>query len=329
MKTAYLILAHQHPPQVARLIRALRSEEACFFLHVDRKANLAAFKEAIPPSRQVCYVPEPERVKVYWGGFSPVQATLRLLHCAYHATDRFERYCLLSGSDFPIKSNYQIRDAFGTQKEFISIEQALYAPAAESRVHCISRYHFYDYGLLNPRTSPFPALPRLAARLSNHVPRPQYKRIPLYQGSQWWALTGRMIGYIINFLKKYPDYLSFHRYTLVPDEVFFHSIVKNSPWAANIQHDFEQGTLPGGTSPERGCHFVDWHSGDTPPKVLDESDLDRLLDSKALFARKFVEPVSTTLLERLDSLRNRAGKSSERSLVLPNRGEGALGLMAG
>lgn len=329
MKTAYLILAHQQPRQVARLIGALRSEEACFFLHVDRKANLAAFKEVIPPSRWVCYVPEPERVKVYWGGFSPVQATLRLLHCAYHDAQRFDRYCLLSGADFPVKHNDQIREAFATQKEFISIEQALYAPAAVYRAHYINRYHFYDHDLLNPRTSPFPALPRLAARLSHRVPRPQYKRIPLYQGSQWWALTGRMVGYIISFLKKYPDYLSFHRYTLVPDEVFFHSIVKSSPWAANIQHDFEQGTLPGGTCPERGCHFVDWHSGDTPPKVLDASDLDRLLDSKALFARKFVEPASTPLLEKLESLLSRAGDSSGRSLVLPERGEGTFGLMAG
>lgn len=329
MKTAYLILAHQQPRQVARLICALRSEGTCFFLHVDRKANLAAFKEAIPPSRQVCYVPDPERVKVLWGGFSPVQATLRLLHCAYHSADRFERYCLLSGADFPIKHNDRIREAFATEKEYISIEQALYAPATVPGAHSIDRYHFYDYELLNPRTSRFPALPRLAARFSRKVSRPRYQHIPLYQGSQWWALTGKMIGYIMNFIRKYPDYLSFHRFTLVPDEVFFHSIVKSSPWAANIHHDFEQGTFSGGTSPERGCHFVDWHSGDTVPKVLGPTDMERLLDSKALFARKFEGPGAEAMLDNLERLLANGGEPATRSLFLPKRGAGTLDLMAG
>jgi hypothetical protein len=44
MKTAYLILAHQQPRQVARLIQSLSSEWSYFFVHVDRKASLPAFK---------------------------------------------------------------------------------------------------------------------------------------------------------------------------------------------------------------------------------------------------------------------------------------------
>jgi hypothetical protein len=328
MTTAYLILAHQQPQQVARLIQSLSSESSYFFVHVDRKASLAAFKAAIPPSRRVCFLPDPERVKVHWGGFSPVQATLRLLDCAYRSAVRFGRYCLLSGADFPIRSNSQIREAFDSEQEFISISQAVYVPGSPGKAPNVSQYHYYDHQWLNPRTTPFPALPRLAAQISSRVPRSPYDRIPLYQGSQWWALTDQMVGYIFNFIRKHPDYLTFQRFTLVPDEVFFHSIVKSSPWAGCINHDFEQGTLPGGTSPERGCHYIDWHSGETVPKVLDLSDLEKLRASKALFARKFEDPRSAELLESLESLRGEGQTTTGRRVFmpgLPNR----LDLMAG
>jgi hypothetical protein len=328
MKTAYLILAHQQPGQVARLIQSLSSEWSYFFVHVDRKADLSAFKAAIPPSRRVCYLPDAERVKVHWGGFSPVQATLRLLDCAYRSAVRFGRYCLLSGADFPIRDNNQIREAFDSDQEFISIGQALCTPGASDKAHNVGQYHYYDHEWLNPRTSPFPALPRLAAQLSSRVPRSSYHRIPLFQGSQWWALTDQMVGYLFNFIRKHPDYLTFQRFTLVPDEVFFHSIVKSSPWAGRINHDFEQGTLPGGTSPERGCHYVDWHSGDTVPKVLDLSDLEKLLASKALFARKFEHPRSAELLDRLESLRGEAGAPAGRRVFMPGLND-RLGLLAG
>jgi hypothetical protein len=328
MQTAYLILAHQQPRQVARLIQSLSSEWSYFFVHVDRKASLPAFKAAIPPSRRVCYLPDPERVKVHWGGFSPVQATLRLLDCAYRSAVRFGRYCLLSGADFPIRDNNQIREAFDSDQEFISIGQALCTPGVPDKTHNVGRYHYYDHDWLNPRTSPFPALPRLAARLSSRVPRSAYQRIPLYQGSQWWALTDQMVGYVFNFIRKHPDYLTFQRFTLVPDEVFFHSIVKSSPWAGRINHDVEQGTLPGGTSPERGCHYIDWHSGETVPKVLDLSDLEKLLASKALFARKFEDPRSAELLNRLESLRGEAQATTGRRVFMPGLND-RLGLLAG
>ncbi len=326
MKTAYLILAHHQPRQVARLIQSLADEGNYFFVHVDRKASLSAFKAAIPPSRRVCFLSDPDRVTVHWGGFSPVQATLRLLDCAYRCAVRFGRYCLLSGADFPIKGNDQIREAFGSEQEFISICQALHGPAVQAPN--VSQYHYYDHAWLNPRTSPFPALPRLAARLSSRVPRSAYDRIPLYQGSQWWALTDQMVGYIFNFIRKHPDYLSFQRFTRVPDEVFFHSIVKSSPWAGCINHDFEQGTLPGGTSPERGCHYVDWHSGETVPKVLDLSDLEKLRASNALFARKFEETRSAELLDRLESLR-RGGEATTGRRVFMQGVPDRLDLLAG
>ena len=70
------------------------------------------------------------------------------------------------------------------------------------------------------------------------------------------------------------------------------SIVKNSPFSAKITHDFETARHLDAffALNEHGCHYVDWTSeGVLLPKVLDEADLDRLLNSQAHFARKFRE----------------------------------------
>ena len=49
-----------------------------------------------------------------------------------------------------------------------------------------------------------------------------------YGGSQWWAFTTSTAKKIIDFITLHPDYLHFHQHTLLPDEIFFHSIILDS-----------------------------------------------------------------------------------------------------
>jgi len=305
MKVAYLILAHQNPPQVARLIRTLSSEWAYFFLHIDRKTGLAPFTAVLPAGNHVHYLDGNDRVSVYWGGFSQVRATLNLLQTARNAGIGFHRYCLLSGADFPIKSNAALREAQGSEQEFMGVEQQLLAPQTAFHSEYVKRYYFYDHYLLNPRTAPVKRLSTLVDTVARQIPRRQYGTIPLYHGSQWWSLTRPCVEYIFEFLRQHPDYLRFHRYSLVPDEIFFHSIVKSSPFAAYLTHDFERASSPETCLPshDHGSHYIDWQADGASPKVLDLSDWDALLQSRALFARKFEEPRSAALLTELEKLR--------------------------
>lgn len=99
------------------------------------------------------------------------------------------------------------------------------------------------------------------------------------------------------------DYVSFYKRVLCSDEIFFHSIIKNSPFVSNISHDFENSTnlTAYEASNVHGCHYVDWNSKNLAsyPKVLDLSDYSALVDSQALFARKFNEKSSQDLTEVL------------------------------
>jgi hypothetical protein len=85
----------------------------------------------------------------------------------------------------------------------------------------------------------------------------------------------------------------------IPDEVFFHTLVKHSPFAGAITQDYSAGSYPDHV--HHGNHFIAWAGRrQRDGLTLDERDLDDLLASEALFARKFDEHGSGKLLDLLD-----------------------------
>ncbi len=289
MNVAVLILAHDQPAHLARLVKALRSDWTRVFIHIDAKVDIASFQQHIPEGEKVKFLKGQDRIEVAWGGFSIVKATLRLLKASLSDEERFDRFCLLSGSDFPIRRLEDMRDGLDSEKEFMRIDRRL--DASDNNSHCryVRYFHFLDG-------------PRIKGAKSKK-PRKVYSGISLYHGCAWWSLTEGCIKYIVDFVERNGDYTDFHTYTLCPDEIFFHSIVKRSPFAARITHDFEtvEDLDAFFALNEHGCHYIDWTSKGVPlPKVLNETDLDDLRSSGAYFARKFREEASNKLLQRIE-----------------------------
>lgn len=290
MKIAILIMAHHQPSHLAKLIQSLNCDWVHFFIHVDKKADILEFTRLVPKSSNIIFLDTSQRVKVYWAGYSQVKATLNLLNAARSCREYFTRFCLLSGSDFPIKSINHIKSVLDTKKEFIRIDRRLGDFDSNSHYKFVRYFYFMDN----------PLLQRIG--WSGKVSRQSYKKITLYHGSTWWALTNDCVDYIIKFLKNNRDYICFHQWTLSSDEIFFHSIVKNSPFASNISHDFEKSSSSGDYFKlnEHGCTYVDWNVKNvTLPKVLDVEDYNNLLNSSCLFARKFDQIKSSYLVEML------------------------------
>ncbi len=300
-RIAYLILAHHEPAHLARLVRNLRDSRAAFFIHVDAKSDIAPF-EGLARESDVWLAPTRERV--FWGGLSVVKATLHLLRAATRA-GRFARYCLLSGVDFPIKDRQEIaRILLDTDTEFISIERKLVGAPRNDHFDNIERIHLMDSELFNRRAVPQRRLlqflcSRSLAEAGLCLPRRSfYPGLVPYHGCAFWCLTAACVEFVLRFLTDHPDYERYHRFVRVPDEIFFHSIIKASPFAAQISRDFERGGTGGN---DRGCHYIDWSAkGVRQDFVLDESDLPALLASKALFARKFDGVKSQRLMGMLE-----------------------------
>lgn len=305
MNIAYLILAHHQPSHLARLIKALNCDGAYFFVHVDLKTDISPFKVLVPASKNIIFLENATRVKVHWCGYSIVIATLNLLRAAMTLGVHFTRYCLLSGSDFPIKKNSQIMEVLSTKTEFLRVDRKLDYKKNDPHSETVKYLHLYDSSFLNPRTTPSKLLFKTTEMVLRKIPRQRFQKIPLYQGSLWWALTDRCVAHIFKFLEENSDYIAFHKYTRVPDETFFHSIIKSSSFAQCIIHDVEKVESLNRyfESNEHGCHYIDWNSkGATLPKILDVSDTKLLMRSTALFARKFEENRSTGLLNQLEEM---------------------------
>jgi hypothetical protein len=290
MQTAFLILAHHQPKHLARLIRMLDGPTCTFLVHIDAKVDETVFQESVGEKSNVIFIET--RHGVNWGGFSIVEATLALLTAALGLAP-FGRFCLLSGSDFPIQCNSQILAEFDSSREFMRVDRKLNSSQENSHSRCVAFHWFMD------------SWDAYVRDLSGKLKRQPYEHVGLYQGSQWWALTRDCIEYIVHFVSSNPEYSSFCKSTLCPDEIFFHSIVKQSPFAPRITHDFETASSQEeyALSNEHGCHYIDWNArGDALPKVLDLEDLDKLLSSKCLFARKFDEQRSGALVARLEEM---------------------------
>ncbi len=120
MKIAYLVLAHENPRHLERLIRALAGDSSRVFVHVDRKSQPRDFAFL---SRMANTETVEHPIAVHWADFSMVEAILALIHQALTHEGGFERFVLLSGTDYPIRSQEYIWRFFAEHAgtEFINL----------------------------------------------------------------------------------------------------------------------------------------------------------------------------------------------------------------
>src|SRR6185437_15644401 len=122
MKLAYLILTHQSPHQVMRLVEALRDQGDSFFIHVDKRAEPhthATLQANFSGDPQVQLVPSQA---CYWGSFGIVEATIEGIRTLLASGRDFQRVILLSGKDYPIKPRRYIKAFLERQKDQEFIE---------------------------------------------------------------------------------------------------------------------------------------------------------------------------------------------------------------
>jgi hypothetical protein len=228
---------------------------------MEKNADIDQFTNGLSQYKNLIFLNSNRRIKVNWAGFSQVKATLNLIEASKSTGEKFDRFVLLSGSDFPIKPLPEIKSHPDSEKEYIRVDRRI--TCHDRNAHCdnVSYYHFAS-SYFKTRIKRLPKIRRKV-----------YDKISLYHGSAYWALTNKWMNYILYFFKKNNDYIAFHKYTRSPDEIFFNSILKSSPFAANIAHDFEKSTNFNYylSLNEHGVYYINWNAtGCTLPKVLNQ-----------------------------------------------------------
>ncbi len=300
MKIAYLILAHGQPGLFHRLVRALNAPNVRFFVHIDLKADVEQFTRGLDCSNASFLS---DRIKVNYGGYTQMLAMLALLK-AGTSMDGFDYCIFLSGRDYPIKSNAFIFDYLerniGTN--FINF-YPLNGNASLTRN--IRKYYFVDLlSAFHPRIRP--VFKNFFRFINFFLPERTFiKGMVPYRGSTSWCLTGETAKYTADFADS-PDNFKFVRYfkrVMCPDEIFFQTIVLNSPFASRCRfydRDVLTNRTPLMNENKAYLHYVDWDDSRDNPAILDMRDYNNLKCSDRLFARKFDEFRSKELLDKID-----------------------------
>lgn len=276
---AFLLLSHQRPLQLKRLIASLWGLPATFFLHVDGRCDLTQFTEVIQPSNRIRYIKR--REKIIWGSFRMVEAELELLRVAL-SLGPFRYFVLLSGDSYPIVSNNRMQNLLSGNTEYIHLSM-MTENSPFAKLDRISTYYV-------PARVRYTPWQNYANLILNKLPERNWRKglggLQAFGGPQWWALSRSCVEYILRFDKSNPRFRRTFFWSFVPDEMFFHTIVANSPFAANAKDDLM---------------YTDWQRNPPPhPAHLKEADFPFLQESGKAFARKIDESVSPGICDLID-----------------------------
>ena len=309
MEINYIILAHKNPDQLKKLVKKLGEPWVNFYIHINKKIEIGLFKSLLRGIQNVCFLEDEKRENTVWGDISIVKGTLNALEEII--ADKRTGYCvLLSGQDYPLKSNKHISSFFlkNDNCHFINIfpMPGKWKNEGDNRIlkykvnKSINRGHFlllpsiYDFDFYKIET---------AGKIKYLLKEGKWKEIskifkrrnfPNYVkpfgGSQWWAFPIRTINKILEFIKEHPEYLKYHKYTLIPDEIFFHSIIMYLNEKEPIK------IAPSLT-------YANWKRKSGPlPVTFRIEDFEELetASRKNLFARKFDIDIDESILNRID-----------------------------
>jgi len=275
---AHLILTHGSPDHLKRLVGKLANEQAHFYIHVDKKTSTESYL-SIAEQPNVFFIKK--RVKVLWGGYSIVQATVNAFEEILASGVDYSYINLLSGKDYPIKDTAYIHRFFSENPGKIFMRFLSVKDEWHEAIQRFTKYHLVNYD--------FPGKYRLEQIINRVLPaRKLPTDITLVGRSQWFTISKESVIYIVKYLKAHPAFVEYFKLSWAPDESIFQTILYNSPLKKDMVND--------------NLLYVDWSMGGASPKELTMDDKELLRDSNQLFARKFNSQINTEILDYLDTL---------------------------
>lgn len=281
MNLAYIVSAYKLPEQLSRLVERLATDTSLVLIHVDRKTDEQTYRHMVTSLARFDNVYFLRRHRCDYGGFGHVRATMTGIDELVRRRVAFDYVTLLTGQDYPIKSNEQIAEFFQKHQGASFID---YFPLPTDGwegggLDRIESWHVRVRG----RRVRIRGRPRL--RLTRRFPaglRP-------FGGSSYWSMSRECSEWVYEFLRRRPSYIRFFKYVDVPDEMFFQTIVLNSPLRATLVND--------------DLRYLEWRNPALAggPAVLGKDDLGKLARSPKLFARKFDITQDRDILDLIDS----------------------------
>lgn len=284
IRIAYIILAHHRPESVIRLVRRLHAPDHGFFIHYNLRSPPAEFARLAGELGGLANVRMLERHKCSWGDSGMVTGAIKAIHEMARLDFIYDYAILLTGQDYPIKSDAQFRARLASAAGGSYMEWAAWPIPNWEKGRAIKRIENFHWHL------PFPRWTRPLGWPVHrqNLPIPLKRKIPgglhPHFGSAFWYLHRSCLKYIHDYVTGHPEYVRFFHHVLIPDECFFQTLLMNSPLAPAIA--------------PRNLTYIDWRP--PWPGILTIADLPKLRQSDGLLARKFDPMVDGKILDQLD-----------------------------
>lgn len=266
MRHAFLIIAHERPEALRRLISEIDSPEADIFVHIDKKAPFTGSGLKTVNSRLHIL---PRRIDGRWGDYSLVEIEFELLRTAVESGP-YDYYHLISGVDIPLKTSGQISDFCHRHPgaEYIAIARN----TPQQEISWRSQHRFLFPKHFQSKNIFLRLLRRLWATAQSAIGYRRYP-LPVVKGSQWWSVTDCFARYALG---KEPDMSRHFKATYCPDEMVFQTLAWNSPFRDRL---FDTADEFSGNR-----RWIRWVDGALIP--LNASIIDEARKSDRWFARK-------------------------------------------
>lgn len=296
-KHALLIQAHQDISYFIKLAKI--QPNVNFYVHMDAKSDY--FPDAETAQLANVFLLS-NRVSVRWGGFSQIEATLKLFEKAFAYEDN-AYFHLVSGEDVVLQPFEVIEKQWQQRFDFQAMMTC--EMAAQYAYRFIMDSPHADSNWQRQLTG------KIITKLQQGVAKVKPYHSPIYFGSQWFSVTRADWEKIVPFTDEYSD---FFRHKLVPDEHFFQTLIcekltqqnQSEQEHSQQQHSQQQHSQKNSASQLRLSNnnkrlivFDKAINNGNSPIYLDLLKLERAKFDGYWFARKVKKDVALTWLGEL------------------------------
>jgi hypothetical protein len=270
------------PKVLSRTLEIFNFLNIDVFIHLDKKIDIEDYKFAVGPVVDIAIWLE-ERKDIFWGGFSMIEVQLALIERA-SKEKLYDKYVMISDDSMLCVEQKRFFELISIDVDRISMRPI------GNEDHIYDRYRkffFFDHvasALMRGRRVEDANIDNTFLSNIKKITAMKItggkKRMGIFYGSQWWILTRETASYILNIINSDKLLLDSFRYSAVPDEIMFHSIIgmkhydaRGGRWVPEYIHS---------GSPM----FVDWSRHPKPYIFKNIEELPSSLDSHFLFIRK-------------------------------------------
>jgi hypothetical protein len=304
MPVCYLIQTHNNPSQACRLIATLKKASPnCFILVSHDYKNCDFPSTLLEIFSDVALISK--STQGFRSDFSLVQAYLDAIAWLLENKINFDWLVNLSGQDYPIKNPGEFETMLAQRQDdgFVYYFDIL-APDNPWGIAGKNRYyyqywrsHFQPQGWQKLLLKPFELLINRSQNwfrmnltygfsigIQSKNP-PFNSNFRCYGGSFFHVISQRAARYLHQQAQENPSLIRYFSKTLNPDESYLQTVLVNAP-TLNISHYQWMYT-----------DFVGTKAGH--PRILDQTDYDKLIHADNYFARKF-DANNAEILDKLD-----------------------------